>query len=495
MLGHKARLFKPHTNIRLDEFVPEDNFYRHLEQTLDLSFVRDLVRDFYSPMGRPSIDPVVFFKLQLIMFFEGIRSERQLMEMVNLNLAHRWYLGYDLDEEVPDHSSLSKIRERYGLETFLRFFEHVVTLCIEAGLVWGEELYFDGTRIRANATIDGLVPRFYYDAKQHLKQLFADGPDISSTEGFVIGDGDRVEKEPAAPSRGFVDKYDGTRYISRGSHWYKRRTDYWVSSTDPDATPMKSSDEGRASLGYHDHYVVDGGKARIILAALVTPASVMDNTPMLDLARWVRFRWRLKPRIAVGDAKYGTVANIAGLEQDGICAYLPRSDFSRRTRLYPQAQFHYDAERDCYVCPQGQTLRFRSHKYTEGTRRYQANADICNACPAKSKCTTSQTGRQIHRSLFQEFLDRSAAYQETDAYKKAMRKRKLWPEPLFGEAKQWHGLRRFRLRGLWKVNAEGLMVAAGQNLKRLLSYKGWGKQQGPAGWGAAPSLAPSFSFI
>jgi transposase len=102
-------------------------------------------------MGRPSVDPVVFFKLQLIAFFEGIRSERQLMETVNLNLAHRWFPGYDLAEPVPDHSSLSKIRERFGLEVFQQFFEHIVELCIEAGLVWGEELYFDSTKVQAGA--------------------------------------------------------------------------------------------------------------------------------------------------------------------------------------------------------------------------------------------------------------------------------------------------------------------------------------------------------
>lgn len=127
MLSHKAKCFKTHHHLSLETLVPEDNFYRQLEARLDLTFVRDLVRDCYaSRMGRPSVDPVVFFKLQLIMFFEGIRSERQLIETVNLNLAHRWYLGYDLDQSVPDHSSLSKIRTRYGLEIFQRFFEQIV---------------------------------------------------------------------------------------------------------------------------------------------------------------------------------------------------------------------------------------------------------------------------------------------------------------------------------------------------------------------------------
>src|SRR5918911_987866 len=107
----------------LDALVPADHFYRHLERALDLGFVRDLVRDAYAAGGRPSIDPVVFFKLELILFFEGIRSERQLIETARLNLAHRWYLGYALDEELPDHSSLTRIRTRLGVEVFRHFFE------------------------------------------------------------------------------------------------------------------------------------------------------------------------------------------------------------------------------------------------------------------------------------------------------------------------------------------------------------------------------------
>jgi transposase len=126
MIGRKDRTFGPLPPLTLEELVPADHFYRHLERTLDLSFVRDLVRDRYATGGRPSIDPVVFFKLQLILFFEGLRSERQLMQVVADRLSLRWYLGYDLSEPLPDHSSLSRIRERYGLDLFRRFFEVIV---------------------------------------------------------------------------------------------------------------------------------------------------------------------------------------------------------------------------------------------------------------------------------------------------------------------------------------------------------------------------------
>src|SRR5215212_4383804 len=171
MMGIKGRAFGPLPPVTLEELVPPDHFYRHLEDTLDLSFVRELVRDAYASLGRPSIDPVIFFKLQLILFFEGVRSERQLMQVVADRLSLRWYLGYDLSEPLPDHSSLTRIRERYGLDVFRRFFEAIVEQCVAAGLVWGEELYIDATKVAANAALDSLHPRFAVEA--HLAHLFA----------------------------------------------------------------------------------------------------------------------------------------------------------------------------------------------------------------------------------------------------------------------------------------------------------------------------------
>jgi transposase len=285
MLGpaKPRRLDQPIT-VSLEDLVPTDHFYRHLEAKLDLSFIRDWTRELYADRGRPSIDPVVFFKLQLVMFFEGIRSERKLIETASLNLAHRWYLGYALDEDLPDHSSLTRIRQRLGVAIFERFFERIVDLCQEVGLVWGRELYFDATRVRADADTDSLVPRFYADAQAHVADIFAD------------------QLEP------------------------------------------------------HD-----------------------------ELA----------------------------------------------------------------------------------------------APPAE--CTESRRGRIIHRVLYAEYLDKVRGYHATQAYKKAMRKRQVWVKPLFAEAKVWHGLCRFRRRGLRNVTIEGLLIAAGQNLKRWLVATGWGRRHAPCG--------------
>jgi transposase len=490
----------------LDALVPNHHFYRDLESKLDLTFVRDLVRSTYKEGGRPSIDPVIFFKLQLIMFFEGIRSERQLIELASMNLAHRWYLGYALDEPLPDHSSLSRIRTRLGIEVFQRFFEQIVELCQAAGLVWGKELLFDATKVRANADLDSLVPRFYWQAKQHLAELFDEAP-APSTPGDDAtvsppAPAQEVDSEPQRLPTGLSPEDEARLAAERAETWqlleerrldpdrpsvkgYQRLTDLRVSSTDPDAAPM--SDGRTPALGYHDHYVVDGGKARIILGVLVTPADVMENVPLQDLLWRAQFRWHLHPKRAIGDSTYGTVDNIRALEEAGVRAYVPLSAVGKRSGFFGPEAFTYDAEQDVYTCQNGTVLRFRGNHYDARARAYQAPASACNACPLKADCTDSQKGRIFTRSFDEPYLDRVRGYHETAAYEKAMRKRSVWVEPLFGEAKQWHGLRQFRLRGLPKVNMLGLLVAAGQNLKRLLKTWGWGRRPWPQG---APEALP-----
>ncbi len=296
MMGCKQRSFAPLLNVSLEDLVPRDHFYRHLERVLNLSFVCEFVKEIYAGSGRPSIDPVIFFKLQLVMFFEGIRSERQLMRHAADRLSIRWYLGYDLGEPLPDHSSLTRIRERYGVEVFRRFFERIVEQCQAAGLVWGKELYFDGTKVAANAGKDSLKPRFYVDA--HLATLFAtagaggaEGTDQASSHE-ASAHHDAVQSEamqapmqlPVALSEEMredltqtnKERHDwiaalGAQDRKVTSRCYQRVADLQVSTTDPDATLMQT--KHGVDLGYHTHYVVDGGKARIILHVLVTPTA------------------------------------------------------------------------------------------------------------------------------------------------------------------------------------------------------------------------------
>lgn len=483
MMGSKVRSFGPIDALTLDDLVPADHVYRHLDRVLDLSFVRELVTDCYAAGGRPSIDPVVFFKLQLVMFFDGLRSERQLLVLAADRLSVRWYLGYDLDEPLPDHSSLTRIRDRYGLTIFQRFFERIVEQCQEAGLVWGAELYLDATKVAANASLDSLAPRFAVEA--HLATLFttddpaADArsePPAAAPAMLPTANADlaatNAERHDWLAADGHPD-----RSITRGG--YQRRSDYEASRTDPDASLMYRAQTG-LRVGYHDHYVVDGGKARIILGLLVTPAEVMENQPALDLLWRVCFRWQLRPRQVTGDTTYATGEIIQAVEAAGMRAYLPLADWDR-TAFYGPSRFTYSAEQDLYSCPEGHPLQPATVRSAQNIVIYRADPATCNACPVKAACTTSDRGRTIQRGVHAAFVERVQHYQDSAAYRKAIRKRRVWVEPLFGEAKQWHGLEQFRLRGLPKVNSEALLIATGQNLKRLLSWRGWGRRPFPSG--------------
>lgn len=458
--------------VSLERLVPPDHFYRHLDAALDLSFVRSWVAECYAASGRPSIDPVIFFRFQLIMFFEGIRSERQLVELASLNLAHRWYLGYHLDEPLPDRSSLVKIRQRLGVPVFRRFFEYVVDLCEHAGLIWGREVLADATRVPGNASMDSLVPRLKTVVDDHLVELF----DANMRTGQVTDD--------TTTERTRWDLLETCRLDPQRppSGPYRRISDRKISRTDADAAAMQLRD-GRTVLGYQDHYLVDGGKARIILHAFVTPGDVAENMVLLDQLARTMFRRKLHLKRVIADAKYATTTNIRTLEDAEIQAFVPLPEWDKSSSRYKRAAFTYDPAENVYRCPQGERLYLRWTDQKGEQWLYRARASACNACPVKEQCTTSQQGRLLRRSFHEPSLERVRAYADTPAFKRAMRKRSVWVEGLFAEAKQWHGLHRFRLRGLANVNIQALMVATGQNLKRWLGAAGWGRRSFPGAAG------------
>ncbi len=313
----------------------------------------------------------------------------------------------------------------------------------------GEELYLDATKVDANASVHTLRTRFSVVAtREHAERVFAENP-VPDEPVQPLTEAATVHSQPVSPEApkpveatgaepqcqpgpspkrdhtGFVSLVEAYRHGRRSGlrkSRYVRISDSRYSPSDPDARLMKSAPGTRARLGYHDHYVVDGGKARIILVALVTPGSVMENAPMLDLVRLGRFRWGIRPRQATGDTTYGTIENIKDLEDDGIRAFVPLPDFSQRTGYLPAEAFTYDAANDRYICPQGQELRLRIRRYTDSVFIYQGKGAVCNACPIKSRCTASSNGRQVFRPFYQSYIDKVKGYCELPAYERALRK-------------------------------------------------------------------------
>jgi hypothetical protein len=216
------------------------------------------------------------------MFFEDIRSERLLMRLVADKLSVRWFLGYDLNESLPDHSSLTRTRTRYGITVFRRFFETIVEQCVQAKLVWGREWYVDATKVNANADLDSLVPRFAVEAREaHLAALCAAQKDEAPPEPpdsagqsdatptpLPVSLPDALREELAQENAARHDWIaEEGRPHREASGVSQRVADVRISTTDPDATAMRLKGGG-THLGYQVHSLIDGGKRRIILGAL-----------------------------------------------------------------------------------------------------------------------------------------------------------------------------------------------------------------------------------
>ena len=347
--------------------------------------------------------------------------------------------------------------------------------CIDAGLVWGEELFFDATKVEANASLDSAGSRALLEGRLegHLEATFPEEACPASDEAAELGPADcekRRELAQANAERHRWIEHNGRQERGLVRRGYTRMADMRVSTTDSDASPMHQKKRGASRLGYQAHYVVDGGKARVVLDVLVAPAEVNESLTMIEMLFRNRFRWRLSPRSVTADAAYGTRKNVTAIEEAGIRAYVALLEQGGRTGLFTAEDFVYDAERDTYTCPTGETLHRLGRDYKRGYVKYGADPSSCEACPLKSRCTNSQRARWLSCGLGEEYLERVRAYRDTEPYRKALRKRAVWVEPLFAEAKDWHGFGRFMLGGLEKVNAEALMLASGQNVKRLVGF-------------------------
>jgi hypothetical protein len=329
----------------------------------------------------------------------------------------------------------------------------------------------DSTTVRANAAKAALVPRgsrcgstsTNCSRRRHPKTGRPLAPDAALPSA-----GDQELRTANSAREDFVS--------SAGRHGTKSRTpnpnkisDHVVNRTDPDAC-LVGQLRGTARMGYKAHYVVDGGKARVILTALVTKADVEDDRPMLDLPWRTPFRWGLRPHHVTGDSVYGTIPNLKAIEGAGIRAYMPAIDYTwgKRT-LFRKDDFAYDTERDVYRCPAGQVLRNTGASKKLRLTRYVADPEVCNSCPLKGRCTEGKSGRAVNRNFDEGYFERVKGYYGLAAYEKAMSKRKVWIAPMFAEAKQWHSMGRTKLRRLERVNCEVLVTAAGQNVKRLLA--------------------------
>ena len=434
---------------------------------LDLRWLRDEVRELYDETnGRPGIDPEVAVRLMLAGFFHGIIHDRRLLREAQVNLAMRWFAGYQLHEELPDHSSLTRIRQRWGVARFRKIFERTVAECAAHGLVSGETVHMDATLIRANASMESI-------SRAHADAVWAAHA--------------AVEAEPA-PEPG------GRLTPPRGGDGSATPQVGLRSRTDPDATMAQGSFGQRSRPRYKQHTAVDG-KAQIIVDVTVTTGRVAEERQLLPQVERIEARLGMRIGAVTADTRYGIAENYAALEARGTEAIIPPQTAVIRSAR-PIGEFKYDARHDLFACPRGRKLRFKNHDEL-GRRVYRSARRDCRRCPLAATCVGAMRVRALKiNDGYAALLRARRRHLRREALDRTRLSEHRWQvEGVHGEEKEQHGLGRAARRGLGNMQIQAYLTAAVVNLKRLARHKDQGIESMARSRRSSGVLAHSFALI
>ncbi|AJX56368.1 transposase DDE domain protein [Burkholderia mallei] len=442
--------------VTLEELVPKDHLLRQIDAAVDFEFIRAKVAHLYcADNGRPALDPVVMFKLLFIGYLFGVRSERQLMREVQVNVAYRWFARFRLTDKVPDASTFSQNRRRRFTDTtvYQEIFDEIVRQAIKRGLVDGRVLYTDSTHLKANAN------KGKFDVVK-LEQTPA-----AYTEALNAA----VDADRAAHGRKPLDRDDDEPPSSK---------DTKLSRTDPDSGYMVRDDKPKGFF-YLDHRTVDA-KHAIITDTHVTPASVHDSQPYLDRLDRQRERFEFKVEAVGLDAGYFTPAVCQGLEERGIAGVRA---IARRT-----------TSRACSTNGSSSTTRIATNTCARRGRPCRTARPIGSAIGIQIQCAdlralpgTIAVHEQCDRGeggnapRWERAKERVDARRLTEWGQRIYARRKQTVERSFADAKQLHGHRYARMRGLRKVAEQCLLAAAAQNIKKIAMLLARKRKKGPAG--------------
>jgi len=424
----------------LTDFIPQDHLLRRVDQALKLSWVANEVRDAYcADNGAPSVDPEVVIRLLIVGFLFNIIHIRELLREVQVNIAMRWFVGYGLDETLPDHSSLSKIADRWGEERFKRIYQRVVKACVDAGLVDGSKVHIDATLIRANVSWESLKAVPAEEAKP------ATGDSTCGTNGSNPGTPRRPGRPRTRPPK------------------VKRQ-----STTDPEATLATSSHNRKLEPCFKQHTAVDD-KHGVITDVAVTTGEANEGEQLLAQLDRVEANTGVKVERVTADAGYAHSVNYRQLEQRGVDAIIPPQSENRHPGNLPIRRFKYDGRHHYVRCPRGRRLHFT--RETDRGRVYSSRACDCRNCHLRPRCLPAcSTKRVLLISNGYEALLRARRRKAKgwDAETRELYNRHRWrAEGKHGEAKERHGLRRAIRRGRAKVAIQVYLTAIVMNLKLL----------------------------
>ncbi len=434
------------STIDFEALIPKGHLLRKIDRVLDLSFLPELTAPLYSQsQGRPSIDPVIFIRMVLLSYLYNIDSDRQLCEEIGYNLAYRWFCKLSLKDQVPDHSSITRIRDRLGEKIYEQIFEQVVEQCRKAGLVKLEQVMVDGSVIKANASIYRMQER---DKKNENDPNDPPSGHAHSKDGLSVND--------------FRKRGIGGKKLSNKTHF---------SPCDPEATLSGKAGEQKA-LAYKSHHTIDAS-SRVIVDCQVTTGAVSDVTMFIERIKQVQEKLGIKIGEVIADRGYGSAENLEELKKQDIKSNIPLWSSKVGETFFREVEdgFRVDIESKSVVCPEGHQMKPSSYDEAGHRDLYVLHRKICINCPRAKSCLTEHEFKSrgkrfavpLHHRIFSEIIEK----QKEPEFKMKLWQRMWKMEGIFAEAKSHHGMRRARYRGRSKMQIQVYMTSTVQNLKRL----------------------------
>lgn len=473
MQGNKDFQEKLFTNFQLSDRVPADNFYRRLSTELNLSFIKQGTRKYYGTEGQQSIDPVVFFKLMLVGYLENLGSDRRIINTASMRLDILFFIGYNIDEPLPWHSTLSRTRQLYGEEVFKTLFKKILKLCIDKGMVSGRRQAIDSALIKANASMDSIAEKaVLQDAEAYADELTSneEPPQVDAKKKKRVEEHHRWKEKaydgmPATRSKKFkeehVDDENRPKFLSNHTHY---------STTDKDARIAVKPGKPR-QFNYLAQTSVDTAH-HVITHIAAHHADKKDSQCVPAIIEGLKenlYSEGVMVEQVIADTGYSSGQALKALEENHITAYIPNFGQYKHER----EGFTYHKDGDYYTCSQNKKLVFKKVKDNNGygMREYRSSRKDCAGCPLRSSCIGKSFEKSIRDTVDKPYYDRMHERLKTSYARKMKKLRQSTVEPVLGTLINYLSMKRVNTRGIRQANKCMLMAAIAYNLKKLMKFK------------------------
>lgn len=474
MQGRKELTPKMLYQVHLTDLIPEHNFYRLLDKSIDFRFLYKSTKQYYGQEGQESIDPVVFFKICLVGYLNNINSDRKLIEYCSNYLDVRLFIRYDIDEVLPWHSTISRTRHLYGEEVFMELFKKVLTLCVTKGMVRGKRQAVDSAFIKANASMDSLIEKEVLDDAEYYAEELNENSEykVSQTRKGLVEEHHNWKKEayknmPKGSQKG--DKMDENgnlirpKYISNHTHY---------SPTDPDARVSVKPGKAR-QLNYFGQLAVDDAH-HVITGACADFADKRDSQCLEQIVELTKENLQ-ENDIALGeilaDGGYSSGEALKYLNNNNIEAWMPNFG-----QYKPEREgFVYDKENDKYICSQGIDLPYRktaSSRKGDEFKVYRSSRKDCKNCPLRISCLGKSHEKTLRDTVHKPLYDKmhQKLTQNAEYAKRMVRVRSKTVEPVLGTLINFLNMKKINSRGIKQANKHVLMAAMTYNLKKYMKF-------------------------